>query len=94
MAQDQTHPQEHKDRTLIERIAQEGRNDYNLAELARLCIRYQGFPGARETQAKLYNLVQAWGLTEESLYAITRELHATGMLYRRTSTGEDRQDWS
>ncbi|MFP4006981.1 MAG: DUF3288 family protein [Spirulinaceae cyanobacterium] len=94
MAQDQTHPQATKDSALIERISQEGRNDYNLAELARLCIRYQGFPGAREIQAKLQDLVQAWGLTEESLYQITRELHATGMLYRKTSTGEDRQDWS
>lgn len=94
MTQDQTHPQDRKDSATIERISQEGRNDYNLAELARLCIRYRGFPGARDIQSKLHGLVQAWGLTEESLYEITRELHGTGMVYRKTSTGEDIQDWS
>ncbi|MEC4803673.1 MAG: DUF3288 family protein [Jaaginema sp. PMC 1079.18] len=94
MSQDQTHPQERKDSISIENLSQAGRSDYNLAELARLCIRYQGFPGAREIQAKLQGLIQAWGLTEESLYATTRELHQTGELYRKTSTGEERQDWS
>jgi hypothetical protein len=94
MPQDQTHPQEKGDRALIERLAQEGRSDYNLAELARLCIRYQGFPGAREIQAQLDRLKTEWGLSEDSLFAMTRELHSTGMLYRRSSTGEELQDWS
>lgn len=40
------HPREAQDRLILERLKQEDMSDYNLAELGRLLIRYDGFPGA------------------------------------------------
>uniref|UniRef100_B8HJP1 DUF3288 domain-containing protein n=1 Tax=Cyanothece sp. (strain PCC 7425 / ATCC 29141) TaxID=395961 RepID=B8HJP1_CYAP4 len=89
---DQQHPQAHKDRQLCERISQEGQTDYNLAELARLRIRYNGFPGARDLQAQLDQILKDWGLTEAQLFEKTRQIHANGQIYRVTSN--KREDWS
>jgi hypothetical protein len=91
--QDQQHPQEKLDRENINRLLQEGVNDYNLAELARLGIRYRNFPGARDIQRDLDLLLKQWQLTEEELYEKTRQLHNKERVYQRRS-GEDQQDWS
>jgi hypothetical protein len=50
---DQTHPQEKKDKEIVDRLLRENPNPYNYAELARLRIRYCDFPGARELQKNL-----------------------------------------
>ena len=92
--QDQQHPQEKGDRALVNRLLQEEINDLNLAELARLRIRYLNFPGAREIQRDLELVLQKWQLTEEQLFAKTRQLHAKGKVYQRRTTEENRQDWS
>lgn len=89
---EQQHPQEKSDRALVDRLLQEGKTDYNLAELARLRIRYQNFPGARAIQRDLDRLLTDWGLTEEDLFAKTQQLHAKG-IYRRDRSGE-LEDWS
>ena len=91
--QDQQHPQEERDRSIVDRLLREELTDYNQAELARLRIRYRGFPGARIIQQNLDVVLQRWQLTEEELFERTRQLHAIGKVYRRgDSQGQD--DWS
>jgi len=57
-----------------------------------LIIRYKGFPGARDIQRDLDKALKKVGLTEEELYAKTRELHAQGGVYQ--NLGRNREDWS
>lgn len=91
--QDQTHPQEKKDSEIVNRLLRSQPEPRNLADLARLLIRYQGFPGAREIQRNLRLVLQQWQLTEESLFEQTRHLYATGQVYQKRK-GEEQQDWS
>lgn len=90
---EQRHPREKVDTLVIEKIKQ-GRTDYNIVELARLRIRYRHFPGARQIQQDLDRILQEWGLTEEELFTLSREIHSQGRIYRRTRDGEEQQDWS
>ena len=92
--QDQKHPQEQRDRQIVNKLLQQGSNDYNLAELARLRIRYRNFPGARDIQQDLDLLLQQWNLTEEQLYEITRKLHAEDEGYLNRRSGQEQEDWS
>ncbi|MEC4986707.1 MAG: DUF3288 family protein [Oscillatoria sp. PMC 1068.18] len=91
---EQKHPREKSDREETNRILQEGRSDYNLAEVARLRIRYQNFPGARKIQADLDKILHNWGLTEDELYEITRKLHSQGAIYKPRTSSEEQKDWS
>jgi hypothetical protein len=91
--QDQKHPQEKQDREIVNRLLREEQNDYNMAELARLRIRYQNFPGAREIQKDLDLLLQKWQLTETALFEKTRQIHLKGQVYKKRF-GEEAQDWS
>lgn len=91
--QEQQHPQAGKDRAIVNSLFQESPDspsEYNLAELARLRIRYQGFPGARDIQGDLDKILQGWGMTEEELFERTREIHAKGRVYR---TRTEQEDW-
>lgn len=91
-SKDQQHPQWSLDRQTVNTLLEGQPSDYNLAELARLRIRYCGFPGARDIQTDLDKLMQRWQLTEEALFARTREIHQMAQVYRgRTS---QREDWS
>ena len=90
---DQSHPREKLDTIVIEQI-KKGKDDRNIVELARLRIRYHNFPGARQIQRDLDRILQDWGLTEEELFARSREIHSQGNIYRRTRNGEEQQDWS
>ncbi|MGK7923916.1 MAG: DUF3288 family protein [Spirulina sp.] len=90
---EQRHPREKVDMLAIEKIKQ-GRSEYNIVELARLRIRYHNFPGARQVQGELDRILQDWGLTEDELFTLSREIHAKGSIYRRTRDGEEQQDWS
>ncbi|MEM8638588.1 MAG: DUF3288 family protein [Cyanobacteria bacterium P01_G01_bin.54] len=91
---DQRHPQEMRDRRILAQLKSDGRSDYNLVELARLRIRYRNFPGARAIQTELEQLLDSWQLDEEQLFALTRKIHASGQIYRRSKDGEAAQDWS
>lgn len=91
---DQQHPQEKRDREIIDRLLREERNDSNLAELARLRIRYCGFPGARELQQNLDAILQRWQMTEEQLFALTRQLHQAGRAYKSMGSSQEQEDWS
>ncbi|HEY9875806.1 MAG TPA: DUF3288 family protein [Candidatus Obscuribacterales bacterium] len=91
---DQQHPQERSDREIVNNLKQGSRDDdNNLAELARLRIRYCGFPGARDIQRDLDNILRQWQLTEAELFEKTRQLHATGF-YKVRSKGQNQEDWS
>jgi hypothetical protein len=91
---DQQHPQEKSDREIVERLLREEPQDSHYAELARLRIRYSGFPGAREIQQNLDAVLQRWQLTEEQLFELTRRLHAAGQVYRRGGGLQGQEDWT
>ena len=89
---EQQHPLWSRDRQLVNTLLSGEATDYNLAELARLRIRYTGFPGARDIQADLDKALEQWQLTEAELFAKTREIHAIGQVYK--GRGSQREDWS
>jgi len=89
---DQQHPLYKRDRAIVDRLQTDSASDYNLAELARLRIRYRGFPGARDIQSDLDTVMQRWGLTEDTLYEKTRQIHATSSMYQNAA--RDEEDWS
>ncbi|MBW4522730.1 MAG: DUF3288 family protein [Scytolyngbya sp. HA4215-MV1] len=89
---DQQHPLWKSDRDIINGLLAGEPNEYNLVELARLIIRYQGFPGARDIQTDLAKVLKQWGLTETALYEKTREIHHAAQVYK--GRGAKRDDWS
>ncbi len=93
MTLDQQHPQYNRDRPIIESLLQGEPSDLNLAELARLRVRYNGFPGARDIQAHLDTILQKWNLTEEQLFERTRLIHKAGGMYKTRGKREE-QDWN
>ncbi len=91
---DQIHPREKKDREIIDKLLQGEPNEYNLLELARLTIRYRGFPGARAIQKDLATVLNKWQLTEEQLYQKTREIYAVNNPYSDRFKSNQKQDWT
>jgi Protein of unknown function (DUF3288). len=89
--QEQKHPQYNTDRKIVGSLLEQEATDYNLVELARLKIRYRGFPGARDIQKDLERILEIWGYTEEILFEKTRQIHATGQIYRGKKN--DQEDW-
>ncbi|NJK41118.1 MAG: DUF3288 family protein [Acaryochloridaceae cyanobacterium SU_2_1] len=89
---DQLHPQRDRDRQTLDRLLREDNNELNLAELARLRIRYKGFPGSWDLQKDLDQLLKKWQLTEEQLFEQTRNIHATKQIY--TVRSNKREDWT
>lgn len=92
--QEQKHPREKSDRAVLETLLQGQPNNYNLLELARLIIRYRGFPGARDIQQGLQQVLQNWQLTEEQLYQKTRQIYAVENPYRDRFKSGNQQDWT
>lgn len=90
-SKDQQHPLWKSDRQIVNTLLTTAPDDYHLAELARLRMRYQGFPGARDIQADLEKVLKQWNLTEDALFEKTRQIHATKQIYRG---GSQRDDWS
>ena len=75
----QTHPLEATDRDHIDRLlSREVPRDGDLAELARLLIRYDGFPGSSELQRDMDRLLSLWKLSREDLNNRVRQLWAQG----------------
>lgn len=90
---DQQHPLWQSDRQIINSLLAGQPTDYNLAELARLRIRYHGFPGARDIQTDLDKVMQLWGFTEPALYEKTRQIHAAGPVYKGRANKGEQEDW-
>ncbi|ASC72426.1 hypothetical protein XM38_033830 [Halomicronema hongdechloris C2206] len=89
---EQQHPQYRVDRQTVNQLIAGDPSNTNLIELARLLIRYKGFPGAQDIQQDLQATLQRWDLTEDSLYEQTRSLHQQGLGYRHG--GREGEDWS
>ncbi len=89
---DQQHPLWSRDRQLADMLLNGEPTELNLAELARLKMRYQGFPGARDIQTDLNKTLARWGLTEPELFAKTRQIHATMQVYKGRANKQE--DWS
>ncbi|MGK7902368.1 MAG: DUF3288 family protein [Hormoscilla sp.] len=86
----QQHPQATGDRQILNPLLDvEKPSDLQLAELARLRIRYHGFPGARDIQTDLERVLQKWKLTEEELFERTRQLHAQRAVYKQEGTQQE-----
>ncbi len=92
----QRHPQEKIDRAIVDRLLESDPSEpMALAELARLRVRYRGFPGAKEIQALLNELLVKWQLTEEELFAKTRELHSNEQIYTvKAKKYQEQEDWN
>ncbi|MCP9774657.1 DUF3288 family protein [Cyanobium sp. WAJ14-Wanaka] len=76
---EQSHPLYAKDRDLVDRLlAVESPADEHLVDAARLLMRYEGFPGARDLQEDLAKTLRLWGLNRESLHSQTRAIWAAG----------------
>jgi len=88
------HPQESSDRQIIAQIIGESPTPVSLAEVARLIIRYQNFPGARDIQQDLEKILQQWDLTTETLFTQTRQLYSDGKLGNERLAIQETQDWS
>jgi hypothetical protein len=93
MTKDQQHPLYNRDRPLVTSLLNGQPNELNLVELARLRVRYQGFPGARDIQQDLDQVLQQWGLTEAELFEKTRAIHDVGGIYKSKGKKEE-QDWN
>ena len=90
---EQQHPLYNRDRPLVDDLLIAQGTDLDLAELARLRVRYQGFPGAKDIQQDLDKVLQKWGLTEAELFEKTRSIHDTGGIYKSRGKKEE-QDWN
>ncbi|MGB7414751.1 MAG: DUF3288 family protein [Thermosynechococcaceae cyanobacterium] len=87
---DQQHPQWSRDRQVANQLMREDPTNLNLTELARLRIRYNGFPGGWDIQTDLETVLKKWELTEAELFEKTRLIHETEQLYAiKTSKKED-----
>ena len=89
---EQQHPLYRDDRQIVDNLLEERPTDYNLAELARLRIRYRGFPGAKDIQDDLNKVLEKWEMSEEQLFEATRKIHAKGQVYK--TKGSDSEDWA
>ncbi len=92
-AKDYLHPQYRKDRETLNSIMAGPADSLNLAELARLRIRYDGFQGARDIQNDLNKMLTKLGLTEEELFDQTRAIHQTESVFKPTWLKKG-EDWS
>jgi hypothetical protein len=90
----QQHPQWISDRQIVNSLLAGEPTNYNLVELARLRIRYRGFPGATDIQSDLDKVMQQWGFTEADLYQKTRQIYASGQVYKTRSSKGEAEDWS
>ena len=71
----QNHPLYLIDRDHVNRLlAKEIPVDQDLIDIARLLMRYEGFPGASDIQMDLVKTLKLWGLTKEQLNSRTKEI--------------------
>ena len=91
---DYLHPQYRKDRDTLNSIMSGPADDLNMAELARLRIRYDGFQGARDIQSDLDKMLTLLGVTEEELFAKTRQIHSEGEGVFKPTWLKKGEDWS
>ncbi|MEN9215693.1 MAG: DUF3288 family protein [Gloeomargarita sp. HHBFW_bins_162] len=89
---DQSHPLYHTDRQVVDQLLTSDPTEHALAEWARLQIRYQNFPGARDIQRDLAATLARWELTQEEVFQRTRIIHQQAKVYRSRAVGQE--DWN
>jgi len=76
---DQSHPLYLSDRDHLDRmLAKDSPEDKDIVDLARLLLRYQGFPGAADLQADMVKTLALWGISHQDLNDKARELWSNG----------------
>tara|TARA_Y100001968_G_C19368445_1_gene723809 strand:- start:402 stop:707 length:306 start_codon:yes stop_codon:yes gene_type:complete len=86
--EEQNHPlysidREHVDHLLAKDIPQ----NEDFVELARLLLRYEGFPGAEDLKVDMQKILKKWSLTQNQLYQTTRGIWNKG--YRPGNKQDD-----
>jgi hypothetical protein len=77
--EDQTHPLQATDRAVVDRLlAARDPGDDDIVDLARLLIRYRGFPGSQDLRDDLEKTLRLWDLDEDSLNRRARRLWESG----------------
>ncbi len=70
---DQSHPLYSVDRDNVDRLlAKDSPEDADVVDLARLLLRYEGFPGASDLQSDMAKIMKLWGFSRETLNAKAR----------------------
>ena len=76
---DQSHPLYATDRDVVDRLlAAEVPADHHLVDAARLLMRYEAFPGARDLSSDLAKTLRLWGMSREDLHRRTQAIWAKG----------------
>ena len=79
----QQHPLYAEDRANLDKLlTYEAPTDANLVDLARLLIRYDGFPGASDLQKDMVRTMHLWKLNREELNHRVRKLWNAGFRTR------------
>ena len=82
----QNHPLYETDRDLLNRfISKNNPAEEDLIDLARLFMRYEDFPGAKDIQMDMVKILKLWGITKEDLNKSTKKIWAKGYLSGSTS---------
>ncbi|AAP99787.1 MULTISPECIES: DUF3288 family protein [Prochlorococcus] len=85
---DQNHPLYSTDRENVNRLlSKNSPEDEDLIDIARLFMRYENFPGAKDLQMDMLKILKLWGITKEELHSSTREIWRKG--YRPDSFPEE-----
>ncbi len=83
----QNHPLYSIDRNLVNRLMSvNAPNEEDIVELARLFMRYEGFPGAKDLQMDMLKVLKIWGITKEVLNQNSRKIWQEGY---KSSTASD-----
>lgn len=85
VAKPQGHPLYATDRSVIDRLLAASTPDaQDIADCARLFVRYDNYPGCPDIQSDLLRVLDSWGITRIELNDSARSLWRSG--WRPTST--------
>ncbi len=76
---DQNHPLYAADRKQIDLLlGKDSPQDEHIVELARLLVRYEGFPGALDLHEDMIKILKQWRMTREQLNSQARAIWGDG----------------
>ncbi len=77
--QEQNHPLYSIDRDNVDRLLSlEQPEDGDIVDLARLLLRYEGFPGAEDLREDMNKLLKIWNISLDQLNLKSREIWGNG----------------
>ncbi len=75
----QNHPLYSVDRDHLDRLLTvKTPRDEDLIDIARLFMRYEDFPGAKDLQSDLLRVLHLWNISKEDLHRLTRAIWGKG----------------